>query len=251
MSGSRAIAAAINRRTTASAQQQNTAIQQRPGQNVQRDNRQNNYGQQQQQQQINRGYNQEPGKKVYPKLSVSDAIALTTIRLGRVETFINSLPPLDQIGYSSNQQQSSDENLKVVDEAVFKNIVMRLDKLESAIQAQQVAFTNNSFISKKENSDTFVSFEKKINDYIHFYVASQFEELKKSLEETTEAQVEEGEGEGEGEAEVQVQVQESVVEEAGAILSEETEDVKKIVENEITKTTNKPNKRKITVDTVI
>jgi hypothetical protein len=61
-----------------------------------------------------------------PKLSVSDAIALTTIRLAKVETFINNLPPLDQLEAYSNQQQPN----CMITENVFNSIVSRLDKLE-------------------------------------------------------------------------------------------------------------------------
>jgi hypothetical protein len=65
-----------------------------------------------------------------PKLSVSDAIALITLRLGAVETFINSMPPLDQINSFSNNEGNTDENMRVVDEAVFQSIVTRLEKME-------------------------------------------------------------------------------------------------------------------------
>ena len=47
-----------------------------------------------------------PTPQPNPKLSVSDAIALITIRLGRVETFINQLPPLDQLeSFSSSHTE--------------------------------------------------------------------------------------------------------------------------------------------------
>jgi len=129
MSGSRAIAAAINRRTNAP----NAAVSNaRPGRG----------GQQQQQQ--GRKIQPPQQEKVYPKLSVSDAIALTTIRLGRVESFINALPPLEQIGRHSSAGGDNhiayDDNIKIVDEAVFKSIVTRLDKLESKIEERFSVF---------------------------------------------------------------------------------------------------------------
>ena len=61
-------------------------------------------------------------------MSVSDAIGLITLRLGRVESYIKQLPPLDQIGANSSEEIS--ENMRVVDEAVFTNIVARLEKIE-------------------------------------------------------------------------------------------------------------------------
>jgi len=119
MSGNRAITAAINRRTNTpqpmKQQQQQPQSKQNFNQAPMRQQQQ-----QQQQQQV-----------APPKLSVSDAIALITIRLGRVETFINNLPPLDQLEhYSSNTQPEQNENMKIVDDAVFKSICSRLDKLE-------------------------------------------------------------------------------------------------------------------------
>jgi hypothetical protein len=115
MSGNRAITAAINRRTNTPQ-----PMKQQQPQSKQNFNQAPMRQQQQQQQQV-----------APPKLSVSDAIALITIRLGRVETFINNLPPLDQLEhYSSNTQPEQNENMKIVDDAVFKSICSRLDKLE-------------------------------------------------------------------------------------------------------------------------
>jgi hypothetical protein len=104
MSSSRANASAVQRRTNNASppmkQVQNTRYSQQPQQHQSIPN---------------------------PKLSVSDAIALTTIRLAKVETFINNLPPLDQIEAYSNQQQSN----CMITENVFNSIVSRLDKLEN------------------------------------------------------------------------------------------------------------------------
>jgi chromosome segregation ATPase len=81
----------------------------------------------------NTRYQQQPQQSVQnPKLSVSDAIALTTIRLAKVETFINNLPPLDQLEAYSNQQQQQSNCM--VSENVFNSIVSRLDKLEKVEQ---------------------------------------------------------------------------------------------------------------------
>jgi hypothetical protein len=82
----------------------------------------------------NTRYQQQPQQSSVqnPKLSVSDAIALTTIRLAKVETFINNLPPLDQLEAYSNQQQQQSNCM--VSENVFNSIVSRLDKLEKVEQ---------------------------------------------------------------------------------------------------------------------
>jgi hypothetical protein len=62
-----------------------------------------------------------------PKMSVSDAIGLISLRLGRLETFIMQMPPLDQLSLGDGEVG---ENMRVVDEAVFTSIVSRLDKIE-------------------------------------------------------------------------------------------------------------------------
>jgi len=118
MSGNRAISAAINRRTNNPPPQMKQQQPPKPSFNQPQQQQQQMRQQQQQQQQ-------------QPKLSVSDAIALITIRLGRVETFINNLPPLDQLEqYASNSQPEKHENMKIVDDAIFKSIISRLDKIE-------------------------------------------------------------------------------------------------------------------------
>jgi len=160
MSGNRANSAAIQRRTSSNSPPPTSKLQTKPNYNQPQpppQYTQQQYAQQQQQQQYT-------PPQPNPKLSFSDAIALITIRLGRVETFINNLPPLDQLEqYSSTSQPENNENMKIVDEAVFKNIVSRLDKLEqikttpiqTPIQTQVTTpiVTNDELQSfKEENS---------------------------------------------------------------------------------------------------
>lgn len=154
MSSGRANASAIQRRTTSTNKapiQQQSSIrggyppqQHYPPQQQQYPPQQQQYMNQQQAQ--NYQGKQVPGQP-HPKLSVSDAIALITIRLGRVETFINALPPLDQLetlGSSSGQDLPMNDNMRIVDEAVFNSIVSRLDRLEKHSIDQE------NFSSKKE-----------------------------------------------------------------------------------------------------
>jgi hypothetical protein len=58
------------------------------------------------------------------KLSISDAIALITLRLGRVEQIVQNMPV--------DGQSNLDENSRVVDEVVLANIVQRLEALEKS-----------------------------------------------------------------------------------------------------------------------
>ena len=82
-------------------------------------------------------YAPPPPPQSNPKLSVSDAIALITIRLGRVETFINQLPPLDQLeSFSSSQAEEPTNNMSLVNDNVFQSIVTRLERLEKSQNTQ-------------------------------------------------------------------------------------------------------------------
>ena len=125
MSANRANASAVQRRSVNQPQQQQQQ-QQQPQQQRQ------NTGNQRTPQR-----NQPPPPppqqqaKQTPKLSVSDAMALVSLRLGRVETFINAMPTLDQLhSNTTEQEQPFDTNTRMVDEAVFTSIVSRLEKVE-------------------------------------------------------------------------------------------------------------------------
>jgi len=156
MSGNRANAAAIQRRTNSAQNNVAPPGSSRPAQQQQqqpmRGQQQPMRGQQQQQQM----QQQQPMQN--PKMSVSDAIGLITLRLGRVETFIQKLPPLDQIGAMNSSAETGEigENMRVVDEAVFTNIVARLDKLE---QMPKTVPTSNSKASNKAIDDLNLSVE--------------------------------------------------------------------------------------------
>jgi hypothetical protein len=132
MSGNRANAAAIQRRNPQQQQQQQPMMRQNPVQQQQRGNiqsqRASSLGQPTTKQYIKQEKIQDT-----PKLSVSDAFALVTLRLGRVESFINEMPSLEQLNSSCANETSSSplgENDRVIDEAVFTSIVSRLDKIE-------------------------------------------------------------------------------------------------------------------------
>ena len=107
MSSARSNAGARNRRAGGAETAPMTQQNMRPGSSQQ---------QQQQQPQMN------------PRLSISDAIALITLRLGRVENLIQNMPVDSPSGFSSNLEQ--DENMRMIDVTVFENIVSRLDNLE-------------------------------------------------------------------------------------------------------------------------
>jgi hypothetical protein len=150
MSSSRSIAAARNRRAggneapvqrgrpnTSIASQPAFSQQQQPTQRIGRA-----INQQQQQQQ----YQQQPGKQVVPvnKISVSDAIGLITIRLGRVETYMQQIQEEGVSGLSSGFS----ENVQLVDKEVLSNLTDRIYTLENK---PENAIVNNklSFLEKE------------------------------------------------------------------------------------------------------
>lgn len=61
-----------------------------------------------------------------PKLSISDAIALISLRLGRVEQIIQEIP-MDR---PSSSLDVDNEDVKIVDNEVFESILKRLDVLD-------------------------------------------------------------------------------------------------------------------------
>ena len=155
MSGSRSIAAARSRRAgettnivsggrpitsiasqSAFVPQQN--YQQQPnrggsgsggGRGQQQQQHQQQHQQQQQQQQQQQHSNGLP----FTKLSISDAIGLITLRLGRVEQFIIDTEAEEGI-HSNNSQMSLPENSKIIDSSLLTTIINRLDSLEKKEQ---------------------------------------------------------------------------------------------------------------------
>ncbi len=76
-----------------------------------------------------------------PKLSVSDAIGLITLRLGRVESILIELEHTGGVQSDHSTQSSSlPENTQLVDKSILNNIVARLDVLEKNMkEVYQVA----------------------------------------------------------------------------------------------------------------
>ena len=132
MSSSKSIAAARARRSGEQQQQQqqqrpNTSIasakafNQQPMQQQPMSQQPMQQQQQQQQQRPTASYGQPGGK-----ISVSDAIGLTTIRLGKVEQFIQRL----QEEGGLNSSFDLPDNSQLIDKSVITNIISRIDGLE-------------------------------------------------------------------------------------------------------------------------
>jgi hypothetical protein len=228
MSGNRANAAAIQRRTNGA--QSNVA----PPGGARPQQQQQQMRPQQQQQQLRPQQQQpvrpqappsQPQVVQQPKMSVSDAIGLITLRLGRVETFIQTLPPIDQIGANySGETGEIGENMRVVDEAVFTNIVARLEKVEQTPKApasaasskatnqaidelkKSVEALNAEMVNVKSLLMSLQSFtmqtNQKLTDLIFNQQQNDTQNEGEPQEEEYDEEREEGEGEeGEGEEE--------------------------------------------------
>jgi hypothetical protein len=88
---------------------------------------QRNYQGQSQSQQQQQGQQQkQPPQSV--KMSISDAMALVTLRLGRVEQILHNMPVDGPLGNTNG------EHIRIVDDELLANILERLDNLEGSTQ---------------------------------------------------------------------------------------------------------------------
>lgn len=122
---------------------------------------------QQMQQQMPQQMQQTPANGLpFSKLSISDAIGLITLRLGRVEQFIIDVENGEtSLNVSSNDLSSSSipENSKLIDASVLTNIVTRLDSLEK----RESAPINNEQVTKINEEVASISLQvKKLNEEI-------------------------------------------------------------------------------------
>ncbi len=107
-------------------------------------------------------------QKQLNKISISDAIGLITLRLGKLEKFIQeSLEDGGSPFSSNNYNYENNDNMKLVSDEVFENIINRLNKLESSFNSINL---NESFnkVNKdiKDIKDSFNSLNVKINNFI-------------------------------------------------------------------------------------
>lgn len=91
----------------------------------------------------------QPGKQPQTtKLSISDAIALITLRLGKVEGIVSNYQN-EQLQVQVDQNGQPIQNAKMIDDSVFKSIVSRLDILE---KNQKVLMENQTSIANTVKS---------------------------------------------------------------------------------------------------
>jgi len=173
MSSSRSIAAARNRRAgeqqpvqtrsgpgtsiasqAAFVQQMNQDQRMMGGRNQMPQNRQMNQQMSQQQPQVAPLSNGIPAGA---KLSISDAIGLITLRLGKVEQFIIQLE--NEILPSLKGESNVSDHTQQIDRSVINSIVNRLDALE---KSQKEILSGNMNLNKENVDNT--KMEKEIRD---------------------------------------------------------------------------------------
>lgn len=96
----------------------------------------------------------------FSKLSISDAIGLVTLRLGRVEQFVIDFEN-DNIVNSNSKGASIPENSKIVDNSVLTTIINRLDSLE---KREGTSVNANSFASSFASLDQVSKLEKDLKE---------------------------------------------------------------------------------------
>ena len=144
MSSSRSIAAARNRRAGDPVQQQQPPN--RPGTSIGSSaafQTQTQYGKKVPQQSQKNDPPPPPNPNVpFSKISVSDAIGLITLRLGKVEQYIIDTQHDSESGNGSGSGGggfSLPENTQLVDNRVFTSIINRLDSIEKKdLQSKQL-----------------------------------------------------------------------------------------------------------------
>jgi hypothetical protein len=141
----------------------------------------------------------QQGASPFTKLSISDAIGLVTLRLGRVEQFIIDFENGEIEGHNNNSVVP--ENSKILDNSVLTTIVNRLDALEkregsSNVNASSVASLEKDlketkdllshFLFKyelfiKETGDKFSDFEGAISEIEKNIESHQFVDIKEPV----------------------------------------------------------------------
>ena len=81
-------------------------------------------------QQVQQSQQQEKNTLPFSKLSVSDAIGLITLRLGRVEQWVIDTENENEENGGKTDSFKLPENSKIIDTSILNNIVSRIDSLE-------------------------------------------------------------------------------------------------------------------------
>jgi hypothetical protein len=122
-----------------------------------------------------------------PKLSISDAIALITLRLGKVETIVSNYQN-ESLQVQVDAMGQPIQNAKMIDDSVFKSIVSRLDVLEKnqkVLMENQTSIANTvKTIASSKNGQTVV---KDISEEKLSIIKEDIESLKTELRQNNDS----------------------------------------------------------------
>jgi len=101
----------------------------------------------------------------FTKLTISDAIGLITLRLGKVEQFI--IDTQSNGGIFNNDSDTHSNNKVTIDNSVLTNIVSRIDSLEKKqliSNASVSSNSNNTIALENVNGEKIGKLEKELRD---------------------------------------------------------------------------------------
>ena len=95
----------------------------------------------------------------FTKLTISDAIGLITLRLGKVEQYIIDV---QANGGTFSDEPQSNSNKITIDNSILSNIINRLDSLEK--KQLNAGSNSNSAVAENGNSEKITKLEKELRD---------------------------------------------------------------------------------------
>jgi len=178
MSSSRSIQAARNRRAGDSRLQTSSNIAKKPttsinSQRVFSGNMNQNQNPNSASNEMSQGAN---NSLPFKKLTVSDAIGLITLRLGKVEQYLMEFQESDKTPNSSTSSSTG------IDTTIFNNLVKRIEDLESNTKLVNLEKSNNSLINdfkllKTSLDNLQLDLTNKVND-----IENAFIDLEKNID---------------------------------------------------------------------
>jgi hypothetical protein len=139
------------------------------------------------------------------KISLSNAIGLITLRLGKLEKMINEVSEEGGFGNNENNTHNASipPNMKLVTDEVFENIVNRLNLLESKIINYQTEMSDvkdslnncNALLSSfiNETNEKFMDYETALTEIENNFVAEN--NVNEDINDTQDVEIIEAEHE--------------------------------------------------------
>jgi hypothetical protein len=121
----------------------------------------------------------DKSKLPFTRLSVSDAVGLITLRLGRVEQWIIEADHEKELGGGFNTMNIP-ENSKIVDNSVLTSMIHRIDSLEKI----STTVLSNVNANANANANTSTISEEKVNEIVND-IATMKEQITRIGDTTT------------------------------------------------------------------